>query len=40
MQSSKNTSGFETDHVIADKREAYNFSAGPCVLPHAVLERA
>ena len=30
---------FEIKHVIADGREAYNFSAGPCVLPRAVLQK-
>jgi len=29
---------FDTKHVIADNRDAYNFCAGPCVLPKAVLE--
>jgi len=30
---------FNTKHVIADGRDAYNFSAGPCVLPKAVLKQ-
>jgi phosphoserine aminotransferase len=31
---------FDVEHVIADGRDAYNFSAGPCVLPKAVLQRS
>ena len=31
---------FNTKHVFADGRDCYNFCAGPCVLPKAVLERA
>jgi phosphoserine aminotransferase len=31
---------FNTDHVVSDNRCAYNFSAGPCVLPRAVLEKS
>ena len=31
---------FETSHTHADQREVYNFCAGPCVLPKAVLDRA
>jgi hypothetical protein len=31
---------FDTKHIVADGREVYNFSAGPCVLPKAVLARA
>ena len=30
---------FESKNVIADGRECYNFSAGPCVLPKAVLDK-
>jgi len=29
---------FNTQHVIADSRDTYNFCAGPCILPKAVLE--
>lgn len=36
----KNMHDFNTDHVIADGRGCYNFCAGPCVLPKAVLEIA
>jgi hypothetical protein len=25
---------------LADGKLSYNFSAGPCILPHAVLEKA
>ena len=31
---------FNTKHDIADGRDVYNFSAGPCVLPKAVLAKA
>ena len=31
---------FDTSDPIYDGRAAYNFSAGPCVLPKAVLEVA
>jgi phosphoserine aminotransferase len=31
---------FDTKHVVADGRSVYNFCAGPCVLPKAVLELA
>jgi phosphoserine aminotransferase len=31
---------FDTSHKISDGRDAYNFSAGPCVLPKAVLDLA
>ena len=31
---------FNTKHKFADSRECYNFCAGPCVLPKAVLEKA
>jgi len=31
---------FDTKHVIADGRGVYNFCAGPCILPKAVLEVA
>ena len=31
---------FGQGHVFADNRESYNFSPGPCVLPHAVLKQA
>ena len=31
---------FDVKHTIGDGREAYNFSAGPCVLPKAVLVKA
>jgi phosphoserine aminotransferase len=35
------TQGFGSKvHLNADNRDAYNFSAGPCVLPRAVLSRA
>lgn len=27
-------------HAIADQRDCYNFCAGPCVLPRAVMEVA
>ena len=30
---------FDTKVDIADGRTAYNFSAGPCVLPKAVLDK-
>ena len=51
MQTQQNIDSFDTyspqkeefpaqDHVIADGRDAYNFSAGPCVLPLAVLDKA
>lgn len=36
----KDTKEFGHDHVIADKRDAYNFSPGPCQLPHCVLKEA
>lgn len=36
----KNMHTFNTDHVIADNRGCYNFCAGPCVLPKAVLDIA
>jgi phosphoserine aminotransferase len=31
---------FNVKHTIADGRDAYNFSAGPCVLPKAVLDKS
>jgi phosphoserine aminotransferase len=31
---------FEMKYEIADGRDAYNFSAGPCQLPKAVLDLA
>ena len=31
---------FGHGHVFADNRDSYNFSPGPCVLPHAVLKQA
>lgn len=31
---------FEMSYEIADGRDAYNFSAGPCQLPKAVLDVA
>lgn len=31
---------FDMTPTLADKRAAYNFCAGPCVLPHAVLDIA
>ena len=31
---------FGKGHVFADNRQSYNFSPGPCVLPHAVLKKA
>jgi phosphoserine aminotransferase len=31
---------FSTKPEIADGRSAYNFSAGPCVLPKAVLDKS
>lgn len=31
---------FGQGHVFADNRDAYNFSPGPCVLPHAVLKQS
>lgn len=31
---------FNTSKPIADGRDAYNFSAGPCVLPKAVLDKS
>ena len=31
---------FDTTHKISDGRDAYNFCAGPCVLPKAVLDLA
>ena len=31
---------FGKGHVFADNRDSYNFSPGPCVLPHAVLKKA
>jgi|TARA_B110000305_G_C19387162_1_gene612850 phosphoserine aminotransferase len=31
---------FNTNHVVSDGRCSYNFSAGPCVLPRAVLEKS
>ena len=37
MNSSTNT--FDPKHVIADGRDMYNFSAGPCVLPKVVLDK-
>lgn len=30
---------FEIKHAFADGRDCYNFSAGPCVLPKAVLKK-
>jgi len=36
----KSMDTFDTKHVIGDRRDAYNFSAGPCVLPRAVLDKA
>jgi phosphoserine aminotransferase len=38
--SAKHMQIFETKEKIADGRDAYNFSAGPCVLPKAVLTKA
>ena len=35
-----NMQTFNVNHVIADGRDCYNFSAGPCVLPKAVLDKA
>jgi hypothetical protein len=35
-----NMQTFNVNHVIADGRDIYNFSAGPCVLPKAVLEKS
>lgn len=34
------TEPIDTKHEIADGREIYNFSAGPCQLPKAVLDQA
>lgn len=31
---------FGAGHVFADNRDSYNFSPGPCVLPHAVLKKS
>jgi hypothetical protein len=36
----ENMDTFDTKHVVADGRKVYNFCAGPCVLPKAVLDRA
>ena len=30
---------YDIKHTFADNRECYNFSAGPCVLPKAVLDK-
>jgi len=30
---------FNVKHKIGDGRDIYNFSAGPCVLPKAVLDK-
>ena len=39
MNTNQNMQSFEIKHVIADGRDCYNFSAGPCVLPKAVLDK-
>ena len=39
MNSNQNMQSFEIKHAIADGRDCYNFSAGPCVLPKAVLDK-
>ena len=31
---------FNTQHIVADGRDVYNFSAGPCILPKAVLAKS
>jgi phosphoserine aminotransferase len=35
-----NMQTFNVKHTVGDRREVYNFSAGPCVLPMAVLEKS
>jgi phosphoserine aminotransferase len=35
-----NMQTFNVKHQIGDGRDVYNFSAGPCVLPKAVLEKS
>ncbi len=39
QNSNQHMQSFEIKHVIADGRDCYNFSAGPCVLPKAVLDK-
>ena len=31
---------FNEQHVVGDGREVYNFCAGPCQLPKAVIDKA
>ena len=37
---SKAFANFDGTTPLADGKLSYNFSAGPCILPHAVLEKA